>query len=112
MNPESFCQIYAENPCSSHLLLIHSSMSAGHWIGDRKIEIKLDPQDIEKIAQRLADIILRSFMEVESRYRLPRTHPEKPPAEKTWKMPDGSFSYSQHGGISPQHGWPESGEDS
>jgi hypothetical protein len=56
-----------------------------------KLEIKLEPQDIEEIAQRLADIILRSFMEVEARIRLPQTPPERPPAEKTWKIPDGEW---------------------
>jgi hypothetical protein len=45
-----FLQIYVENPCSSHLLLIHLSKSAGHWIGEMKIEIKFDRQDIEEIA--------------------------------------------------------------
>jgi len=56
-----------------------------------KLEIKLDPQDIEEIAQRLADIILRSFMEVESRFKPPQIPSEKPSAEKTWKMPDGEW---------------------
>ena len=51
-----------------------------------KLEIKLDPQDIDEIAQKLADIILRSFMEVESRIRPPQQPPtEKPLVAKYWK---------------------------
>jgi len=56
-----------------------------------KIEIKLDPEDVEEIAQRLADIILRSFLEVESRIRPPQASPERPPIEKSWRMPDGEW---------------------
>jgi hypothetical protein len=56
-----------------------------------KVEIKLDPEDMEEIAQRLADIILRSFLEVESRIK-PRQPPaERPLPEKTWKIPDGEW---------------------
>jgi hypothetical protein len=71
-----------------------------------KLDIKLDPQDIEEIAQRLADIILKSFMEVESPYKPPETHPEKSPAEKIWTRPDGEWwnvkEVAKIIGISPQ----------
>jgi hypothetical protein len=56
-----------------------------------KLEIKLDPRDIEEIAQRVGDIILRSLTEVESRYRATESPPEDPSSEKAWGMPYGEW---------------------
>ena len=56
-----------------------------------KLEIKLDRQDIEEIVHTLADIILRSFMEVESRFRPLQAFPDKSPTEKTSKIPNGEW---------------------
>lgn len=56
-----------------------------------KLEIKLDPQDIEEIAQRLADKISQSLMEIESRIRKSQAPAERPPTEKIRKMPDGEW---------------------
>ena len=57
-----------------------------------KLEIKLDPQDIKEIAQKLADIISTSFMEkIEAQIRKAETACAKPPGEMIWKMPDGEW---------------------
>lgn len=56
-----------------------------------KLEIKLDPQDIEEIAQRLADKISQSLMEIESRIRKSQAPAERPPTKKIRKMPDGEW---------------------
>ena len=54
-----------------------------------KLEIKLDPQDIKEIAQRLADIVSNSFMEkIEARIKAQNSC-KRQPAEKVWKMPEG-----------------------
>jgi hypothetical protein len=63
----------------------------GYWIHEMKLEIKLDPQDIEEIARRLASEISGFLMEMESRIRKSQIPVERPPAEKVWKMPDGEW---------------------
>ncbi len=62
-----------------------------YWRGKMKLEIKLDPQDMKEITQRLADIIVKSFLEkIEAQIKA-QSFSEKPPAEKVWKMPDGEW---------------------
>ena len=56
-----------------------------------KLEIKLDPQDIKEIAQRLADLVSNSFMENIGAQIKAQNSCEKQSAEKVWKMPDGEW---------------------
>jgi hypothetical protein len=56
-----------------------------------KLEIKLDPQDIKKIAKTLIELVSNSFTEkIEAQIKT-QNPCEKQPAEKVWKMPDGEW---------------------
>jgi hypothetical protein len=85
------------------ILLIHCFKGFGDT-GSVKLEIKLNPQDIEEIARRLTNKISESLMEMEARIRKSQTPAERPdqqeirghcgetaPVEKVWKMVDGEW---------------------
>ena len=55
-----------------------------------KLEIKLDPEDIEEISRRVSDQIARSLNEV-SIFKKPQVPAEIPSPEKIWRMPDGEW---------------------